>query len=66
MQFEGEKVDDYSMTIRQAKLPIGKPFARGEVTTITLEVEVQEVSHRENLRTGEIIRDHVVKVKEVK
>lgn len=65
MKFEGEDIDTFSLTIRQAKLPYSQPLSRGEIAKLVIEVEVFEVAVRENLRTGEISRVHTVKVKDV-
>lgn len=64
MKFEGEDINSYSLTIRQAKLPFPQPLSRGEVVRLVIEVEVFEVAVRENMRTGEISRVHTVKVRE--
>jgi hypothetical protein len=63
MSFEGENIDNFSVTIRQAKLDYSKPLARGETVKLVVEVECTAVSIRENQRTGEILRDHIVRVK---
>lgn len=62
MKFEGEDIDTYTLTIRQAKLPFSQPLSRGEKITLEVDVEVFEVAVRENMRTGEISRVHTVKV----
>ena len=62
MKFEGEEIDTYTLTIRQAKLPFSQPLSRGEKITLEVDVEVFEVAVRENMRTGELSRVHTVKV----
>ncbi len=65
MKFEGETVDVYEVVIRQFRGPIQKPLALGEIVTLEIQVQVTEVSHREHPRSGDIYRDHIVKVLEV-
>ena len=65
MKFEGEQVDAYEVVIRQFRGPIDRPLTLGELVTLEVIVQVTEVSHREHQKTGEIYRDHIVRVKEV-
>ena len=65
MRFEGEEIDGFTITVKQFKGPIGVPLSRGEKMELTCIVEVVEVAVRENLKTGQVFRDHVVKISEV-
>jgi hypothetical protein len=65
MRFEGEDVDGCTITVRGFKGPIGDPLVRGQKIEIICTVEVVEVAYRENLNTGQLFRDHVVKIAEV-
>ena len=65
MKFEGEEIDGYTIRVKGFKGPITQPLMRGEKLELNCSVEVVEVAVRENLRTGEVFRDHIVRIVEV-
>lgn len=65
MKFEGEHIDGYTIKFKGYKGPITTPLMRGERMDITCAVEVVEVAVREDLRTGKVYRDHIVRIVEV-
>lgn len=65
VQFEGEHIDGFTIKVKGFKGPILIPLARGEKLELTCQVEVVEVAVRENLRSGQVFRDHVVRILEV-
>ena len=65
MSFEGTEIDGYSITVKGFKGPITIPLTLNEKMELTCVVEVLEVNFRENRRTGQVFRDHVVKISEV-
>lgn len=65
VKFEGEDVDGFLITVKGFKGPIGIPLSMGERLELTCVVEVIEVSHRENRSSGQIFRDHAVRIVEV-
>lgn len=65
MHFEGESIDGFTITVKGFKGPVSIPLTLNEKMELTCVVEVIEVAYRENRRTGQMFRDHVVRIAEV-
>lgn len=65
MRFEGVVIDGYTITVKGFKGPVSIPLTLNERMELTCVVEVLEVAYRENRRTGQVFRDHVVQIAEV-
>lgn len=65
LNFEGVAIDNFTITVKGFKGPIDIPLILNERMELTCVVEVLEVVIRENRRTGQVSRDHVVKIAEV-
>lgn len=65
MRFEGEDVDGLKGTIRLHRFDMEVPLLVGEVVELRVVAYVSEVVHRVDQRTGQVFRDHTVRLKEV-
>lgn len=60
--FEGQEVDGYAVIVRQFKGPIDVPLAWGEEVQVNIRGKVIAVTVRENRQTGQLTREHEVKI----
>lgn len=55
--FEGERVDSLTASVPATQLSIERPLRRGDRLTLTLEIEVDEVTHK-SYRSAGLTRVH--------